>query len=182
MRRFPSWPRPVLLPIAAVFAAATALYSALWMHYVQVLPVTNIGIVYHAYSEGEAALRVSRIRPDSAAQAAGLRRGDRITAVNGRPLKSFWPFLDDMQPVRGSARGIAASASVRQPDAVRIDRFGALLHVVFRRLSGFLAPAALRQLRAQSAGAVAPPARWSAWRRQPPCWKRSRPGNARSAK
>jgi sigma-B regulation protein RsbU (phosphoserine phosphatase) len=101
MRSFTSWPRPVQLSLAVVFAAITTAYSILWMYYIRRLPPGGIGIGYYAYSEAEAALRVSRAHPNSAARAAGVRRGDRITAVNGKPLTSFQPYYDHVLRSRG---------------------------------------------------------------------------------
>ncbi|MFQ5724556.1 MAG: hypothetical protein ACE5G6_08675, partial [Terriglobia bacterium] len=44
MRGFPSLPRPLLLVLAVLFAAATILYSAIWMYYVRWEPKAQIGI------------------------------------------------------------------------------------------------------------------------------------------
>ncbi len=44
MRGFTSLPRPLLVALATLFAAATILYSAIWMYYTRWEPKAQIGI------------------------------------------------------------------------------------------------------------------------------------------
>ncbi len=44
MRGFTSLPRPLLVALATLFAAATILYSAIWMYYIRWEPKAQIGI------------------------------------------------------------------------------------------------------------------------------------------
>jgi sigma-B regulation protein RsbU (phosphoserine phosphatase) len=84
MPRWTSLPRPLLTAAAVLLAAATALYSTLWMYAVRhTQPRVEIG--YEPTSEMVVRCQhVQSIYPDSPAQRAGLRAGDCIVAVNGR--------------------------------------------------------------------------------------------------
>ena len=97
MLRFTSLPRPVLLLLAILLAAASTLYSALWMYYVRASPKTQLGINYgdnshFEYSALARSLRISEVGKGTAAERAGLQVGDGIVAVNGLPLDSEQPF------------------------------------------------------------------------------------------
>jgi hypothetical protein len=50
---FTSWPRPLLLPLAVAFGAATTLSSALWMYGVRDAPRTYVGIQAELSEEPE---------------------------------------------------------------------------------------------------------------------------------
>ncbi len=66
MRRFTSLPRPLLVGLAALFAAATILYSAIWMYYIRWEPKAQIGIEA-PYSRLTRSMRVTRVPEGSAA-------------------------------------------------------------------------------------------------------------------
>jgi S1-C subfamily serine protease len=85
MRGLTSLPRPLLRLATALFAAATVLYSAVWMYYIRAQPRVVIGIEYED-PHGEDPLRVTRVIAGSGAAAAGLRPGDLVRAIDGRPL------------------------------------------------------------------------------------------------
>ncbi len=91
MLRFSSLPRPVLMGLATLFAAAATLYSAIWMYYVRWEPSAQLGIQFE-YSLGAQSSRVIRVMEGSAAARAGLRPDDRIVAINGDPLVTPQPF------------------------------------------------------------------------------------------
>jgi sigma-B regulation protein RsbU (phosphoserine phosphatase) len=88
-----SLPRPLLRLAAMLFAAATVLYSALWMHYIRVQPRSMMGLEYE-HPDGAAALRVTRVEEGGGAAAAGVRPGDRVSAIDGRPLAAFDPLRE----------------------------------------------------------------------------------------
>ncbi|MFQ5817283.1 MAG: PDZ domain-containing protein, partial [Terriglobia bacterium] len=85
MPRISSLPRPLLLALATLFAAAAILYSAIWLYYICWESKAQIGIEA-PYSMLTRSMRVTRVPEGSAAEQAGLRAGDRIVAINGRPL------------------------------------------------------------------------------------------------
>src|SRR2546428_3795788 len=91
MGAFTSLPRPLLRIAAILFAAATVLYSGLWMYYIRAQPRVVIGIEYEN-PHGEDSLRVIRVIAGSGAEAAGLRPGDLLSAIDGRPLEAYVPF------------------------------------------------------------------------------------------
>ncbi|MFQ5695367.1 MAG: PDZ domain-containing protein, partial [Terriglobia bacterium] len=91
---FPSsLPRPLLVALAALFAAAAILYSAIWMYYIRWEPKAQIGIEA-PYSTLTRSMRVTRVPEGSAAEQAGLRPEDRIVAINGRRLDTVNPYFD----------------------------------------------------------------------------------------
>ncbi len=93
MRSFFSLPRPLLMGLAISFAAATTLYSAIWMHYIRWKPKAQIGIETR-YSMLTRALNITHVPEGSAAEQAGLRPEDRIVAINGRRLDTVNPYFD----------------------------------------------------------------------------------------
>lgn len=75
------WLRPVLFALAVVFAAATILYTTLWMLAKRPAPEVDLGFDHSPF------LVVTHVQQASPAEKAGLRPGDRILAVNGTRLK-----------------------------------------------------------------------------------------------
>src|SRR5712691_3981570 len=103
MRALSSWPRPLLLSLAAVWAAVTIFYSAIWMYGVRVQRRAYLGV--EVDTAGEAAtLDLRGVAEGSPAQRAGLRAGDRILALNGRPLTPWAPLLEAVGHARPGDR------------------------------------------------------------------------------
>lgn len=75
------WSRPALYAMAVVFAAATILYTTLWMLSNRWVPDVELGF------SNSPALVVTAVPQDSPADKAGLRPGDRILAIDGVPLE-----------------------------------------------------------------------------------------------
>src|SRR2546426_11524861 len=98
MRGLTSLPRPLLRIAAILFAAATVLYSGLWMHYIRAHPRVLIGIEYKP-SDGGRSLLVTKVVEGTGAAAAGLEPGDLVRAIGGRPLVPYAPLRDTV--VRG---------------------------------------------------------------------------------
>jgi sigma-B regulation protein RsbU (phosphoserine phosphatase) len=90
---FTSWPRPLLLTLGLAFAAATTLYSALWMYGIRVQPKTYLGVEAERSEEPES-LQLREVKESGPAYRAGLRVGDRILAVNGRQMSTRAPFTE----------------------------------------------------------------------------------------
>src|SRR6059036_2927596 len=88
MRGLTSLPRPLLRIAAILFAAATVLYSGLWMRYIRVQPQVVIGIEYEDSHVGYLP-RVTRVLESSGAEAAGVRPGDLVRAIDGRTLTAY---------------------------------------------------------------------------------------------
>jgi len=75
------WSRPVLFALAVVFAAATILYTTLWMLAVRWVPDVELGF------QNSLPLLVTAVSRDSPAEKAGLFPGDRILAIDGTRLE-----------------------------------------------------------------------------------------------
>ena len=77
--------------LAVVFAGATVVYSALWMYYIRTpQPGAGIGIFYESRpTPGRRAVKINAIEPNGPAEQAGLKVGDRITAVNGQTFSAM---------------------------------------------------------------------------------------------
>jgi sigma-B regulation protein RsbU (phosphoserine phosphatase) len=94
MPRPARWPRPLLGLAAVLFAAATILYSGLWMYQIRLAAGSALGLRY-LHDTGEPVLRITEVAPeDGPAASAGLRADDVVTAIDGRPLAA-------VQPLRG---------------------------------------------------------------------------------
>jgi regulator of sigma E protease len=65
----------------------------------------------------EAPAVLGKVLPDSAAQEAGLRQGDRVLAVNGTPVRTWYDFTGQVVPNAG------------KPLALEIERDGRVLVV-----------------------------------------------------
>ncbi|MCH8947238.1 MAG: SpoIIE family protein phosphatase [Acidobacteria bacterium] len=113
MRGFTSLPRPLLVALATLFAAATILYSAIWMYYIRWEPKAQIGIEA-PYSTLTRSMHVTRVPEGSAAEQAGLRPEDRIVAINGRRLDTVNPYFDAVY--RGQP-GDVVELTVERPGA-----------------------------------------------------------------
>jgi sigma-B regulation protein RsbU (phosphoserine phosphatase) len=78
----------MLIVVALALSAATVLASALWMIAARP-PGPEVAVELgfsNTYVASERAERVDGVASDSPAERAGLRTGDRITAVDGQPL------------------------------------------------------------------------------------------------
>lgn len=93
MPKFPSLAKPLLAVLAALFAAATILYSTVWMYSTRAGIRVELGFD-DQYLGAEHCDRVTSVVPGSPAEAAGLRPGDCITAVYGRPLENAFSLPD----------------------------------------------------------------------------------------
>jgi sigma-B regulation protein RsbU (phosphoserine phosphatase) len=82
--------RPVVLSAAILVAAASIVYSVIWMVYVRTEPSAYLGIEWER--RGHSPLVLTKVVAGTPAERAGLMAGDRVRAINGRPLESLDPF------------------------------------------------------------------------------------------
>jgi phosphoserine phosphatase RsbU/P len=85
--------KPLLLTLATIFAAATVLYTALWMYNTGWRPQVELGFD-NEYLPAEHCELVKSTQPGSPIEAAGVRAGDRIVAIDGQPLKNAFSLPD----------------------------------------------------------------------------------------
>jgi len=93
MRGFASLPKPVLVTLAALFAATMIAYSGLWIYYQEWQNAVELGIDSD-HVEGERSQLLTNIHKDSPAEKAGLQVGDRILKVDGEGFESVYSLMD----------------------------------------------------------------------------------------
>jgi sigma-B regulation protein RsbU (phosphoserine phosphatase) len=92
MRR-PSFSKPLRVTLATLFAAATILYSGLWM-YSNYRPIpVELGFD-DEYLDAQHCELVKSVQEDSPAESAGLRAGDRIIEINGRHIENAFSITN----------------------------------------------------------------------------------------
>ena len=96
MRNLPSFPKPLLAFVAVAFAAATIVYSALWMYDSRWRPRVELGFDERYVASGNYEL-VMGVRSGSPARAAGLQSNDRILKINGNPLRNAASLGDEWE-------------------------------------------------------------------------------------
>ncbi|PYU39051.1 MAG: hypothetical protein DMG54_28220 [Acidobacteria bacterium] len=79
--------------LAILFAVAATTYSVLWVQHVR-QATRQPGFVSYEYSAATRSMVVGAVFPGSPAEAAGLQTGDRIVAIDGKPLESLRPFYE----------------------------------------------------------------------------------------
>jgi phosphoserine phosphatase RsbU/P len=89
-------PRRLIVALAIVFAIASTLYAAAWMYDVR-YPGYQVELGFNhqhdeEYDPRTHCIAVGDVVPDSPAERAGLRAGDRIIGVNGKLLTTLAPY------------------------------------------------------------------------------------------
>lgn len=79
--------------LAILFAACATTYSVLWIIHNQ-HSKPQPGFTNYQYSAAAGSMTVGDVIPGSAAERAGLRRGDRIVAIDGKRLNDLRPFYE----------------------------------------------------------------------------------------
>src|ERR1700693_2540369 len=72
----------LLLTAALIFAAATVVYSCVWMYYVRLQPHGELGMDT-TFSSSTQVSEITAVQKGGPADEAGLRTNDRIIEVNG---------------------------------------------------------------------------------------------------
>lgn len=90
-------PRPLLVPLAVLFCAATVIYAAAWMYdsfhpYPTVVEVGFNNSQRTFFDPHSGSIPVFSVIPDSPAERAGLHAGDQIVALNGQQVQSYATF------------------------------------------------------------------------------------------
>jgi sigma-B regulation protein RsbU (phosphoserine phosphatase) len=80
--------------LSILFVAVLATYSGVWMYFVRTQDLANARGFEHAYRPSARAIHVRSVHPDGMAARAMLRAGDRIVAIDGRPVDRYRVFLD----------------------------------------------------------------------------------------
>lgn len=109
--RSPLWHR-VRWVVAILFAAATIFYSAVWMYYVRETPQTSFGMDVEEHS-AQRVLEIQRVFPGGPADRAGLRAGDEVLTIFGRPMRDIEPLHT---AVFGGHPGDKVPLEIRRPD------------------------------------------------------------------
>jgi len=95
MRRFTALPRPILMTLAILFAAASTLWSVVWMVQVrQTIP--DVGLVFDNYSSASHSMQIKEVERGGPGDRAGMRAGDRVVAINGRRLDNVVPYYEEI--------------------------------------------------------------------------------------
>jgi sigma-B regulation protein RsbU (phosphoserine phosphatase) len=87
-------PKPLLVVLAFLFAGVTTAYSVVWLVLIRREQTSLMGLTDVVPAPAEAALEVRRVREGGAAARAGVRSGDHVVAVNGRPLDTLRPLAE----------------------------------------------------------------------------------------
>ena len=117
--------------MATVFAAAAIVYSSLWMYAERTVSRVELGFNSQHVNEYDGTthcMKVFDVVPNSPAERAGLRAGDRIIGVDGNALTTSAPF--DLAYSRGKP-GDAVTFSIQragEPNPIE-------LHGIFRASS-----------------------------------------------
>ena len=82
-----SFSKPLLATLATLFAAATILYSGLWMYNTRRQPPVELGF-NNQYLEAEHCELIKGVQSGGPAESAGLRAGDRIVEINGHHIEN----------------------------------------------------------------------------------------------
>lgn len=134
MRSWTSLPRPLLATVAILFCAATIVYALAWIYDARhpSLHLVEIGFNQSRdtfFDPVTSSIPVFNVEPGSPAERAGLRAGDKITALNGQKLTSYYLFDEVWSHARP---GDAVDVTVRRSG----ESQPLTLHAIFRSAEG----------------------------------------------
>ena len=95
MRSSVSSLRLVRLSLAILFAVLATTYCVLWLVHMR-HPRPRLGFSDYEYSASTRSITIGVVFPESPAERAGLRSGDRIVAIDGRKLDNLRPFYESI--------------------------------------------------------------------------------------
>jgi hypothetical protein len=95
MRSSSSLGRLVRHVLAFLFSALATTYCVLWVVHVR-HPRPRLGFSDYEYSASAHSMTVGVVYPNTPAERAGLRTGDRITAIDGQKLETLRPFYESI--------------------------------------------------------------------------------------
>ena len=81
--------------LVVLFAVASTTYSVVWVLHVR-RPPPQPTFTNYEYSAAARSIKVGFVFPGGPAAEAGLRAGDRIVAIDGKPLDTLRPFYEAM--------------------------------------------------------------------------------------
>ena len=81
--------------LAILFAVMVTTYSVLWLVQLR-RPARQPGFTNYEYSPATRSITVGAVFPESPAEQAGLRPGDRLVAIDGQKLENLRPFYDSV--------------------------------------------------------------------------------------
>jgi len=135
-----SMPDPAADALPEAERARLFQFKPLWQRSLVVAagPVTNLlfavlifAAFNFAFGKVVASTEIARFSENSAAQAAGMKLGDRIIALDGTPVESFMDIPEMVAPYPGRTMDVAVmrggeeqTFKVRIADTVEKDRFG----------------------------------------------------------
>jgi len=133
------WLRIALLAAAAVFAAATVLYTWQWMAAVRLdeSPAVELGLDF-PYQPAQRAFVVTNVWPGSPAERAGIAVGDQVIAFEGRRVENG---QDQDRVWKRHVPGDSVRLTILRPGQIApLELTG-----IFRRNSDVLHPGSLRE-------------------------------------
>lgn len=104
--------------LALLYCILLAVYSGAWIHLVRTPPPATLGFESR-YRPGAARIDVADVYPHGPAEKAGLKKGDRIVAINGAKIDSNDPLLN--------LRGRLRPGDIAE---IQVERDGALVALV----------------------------------------------------
>lgn len=113
--------------LAILFAALATTYSVLWVAHIS-HPRPQPGFTSYEYSAGAHSMKVGAVLPNSPAEQAGLRPGDRIVAIDGQQLENPRPFYEAIV----ISQGDVVELTVEKPGSPAEQRRLELPAAVFR--------------------------------------------------
>jgi phosphoserine phosphatase RsbU/P len=107
---------PRLRLLAIAFVGVLTTYSGVWMYYIRAQESANARGFEYDYRPSQGVAVVRAVRPAGVAEGAGLRPGDRILAIDGRPLAPYSIMLDALgrtPPGRNLALQVTGTSGAR---------------------------------------------------------------------